>query len=198
MMKFLEDVYKTIGVGFAVTAILVVLWLAMIGGMPEAGAWIEQIFRWTHFLAGITWIGLLYFFNLINAGFLKSLDAAQKGVVIPRLMPSALWWFRHGSTVTVLAGLALIFMLHPSLSGTGDKAIWIGATLGIIMMINVHAIIWPCQREIIRMTKESAETGKPTPPEMAALGRKALLASRVNVLLSIPMLFFMGAAAHFK
>jgi uncharacterized membrane protein len=198
MMKFLEDVYKTIGVGFAVTAILVVLWLAMIGGMPEAGAWIEQIFRWTHFLAGITWIGLLYFFNLVNAGFLKSLDAAQKGVVIPRLMPSALWWFRHGSTVTVLAGLALIFMLHPSLSGTGDKAIWIGGTLGIIMMINVHAIIWPCQREIIRMTKESAETGKPTPPEMAALGRKALLASRVNVLLSIPMLFFMGAAAHFK
>ena len=198
MMKFLEDVYKTIGVGFAVTAVLVVLWLAMIGGMPEAGAWIEQIFRWTHFLAGITWIGLLYFFNLINAGFLKSLDAAQKGVVVPRLMPSALWWFRHGSTVTVLAGLALIFMLHPSLSGTGDKAIWIGGTLGIIMMINVHAIIWPCQREIIRMTKESADTGKPTPPEVAALGRKALLASSVNVLLSIPMLFFMGAAAHFK
>jgi uncharacterized membrane protein len=89
-------------------------------------------------------------------------------------------------------------MLHPSLAGTGDKAIWIGGLLGIIMMINVHAIIWPCQREIIRMTKESAETGKPTPPEMAALGRKALLASRVNVLLSIPMLFFMGAAAHFK
>ena len=197
-MKFLEDVYQTIGVGFAITVVLLVLWLAMVGGAPDAGAWIEQIFRWTHFLAGITWIGLLYFFNLINAGFLKSLDAAQKGVVIPRLMPSALWWFRHGATVTVLAGLVLIFMLHPSLSGTGDKAIWIGALLGIIMMVNVHAIIWPCQREIIRMTKESAETGKPTPPEMAALGRKALLASRVNVMLSIPMLFFMGAAAHFK
>ena len=73
-MKFLEDVYKTIGVGFAITAVLVVLWLAMVGAVPEAGAWIEQIFRWTHFLAGITWIGLLYFFNLINAGFLKSLD----------------------------------------------------------------------------------------------------------------------------
>jgi uncharacterized membrane protein len=84
------------------------------------------------------------------------------------------------------------------LSGTGDKAIWIGGLLGIIMMINVHAIIWPCQREIIRMTKESAETGKPTPPEMAALGRKALLASRINFLLSIPMLFFMAAASHLK
>jgi len=197
-MKFLEDPYQTIAAGFATTLVLIVVWLGMTDGMPDAGSWIEQIFRWTHFLAGITWIGLLYFFNLINAGFMKSLDGAQKGVVVPRLMPSALWWFRHGATVTVLAGLVLIFMLHPHLSGTGDKAIWIGAILGIIMMVNVHAIIWPCQREIIRMTKESAETGKPTPPEMAALGRKALLASRVNFLLSIPMLFFMGAAAHFK
>jgi len=196
-MKFLEDPYQTIAAGFATTLVLVVVWLGMTGGMPDTGSWIEQIFRWTHFLAGITWIGLLYFFNLINAGFMKSLDGAQKGVVVPRLMPSALWWFRHGATVTVLAGLVLIFMLHPHLSGTGDKAIWIGGVLGIIM-VNVHAIIWPCQREIIRMTKEAAETGKPTPPEMAALGRKALLASRVNFLLSIPMLFFMGAAAHFK
>ena len=166
--------------------------------MPDAAVWVEVLLRWVHYLAGITWIGLLYFFNLINAGFLKSLDAGQKGVVIPRLMPNALNWFRHGATVTVLAGLALIFMLHPSLSGTGDKAIWIGGILGIIMMINVHAIIWPCQKEIIRMTKESAETGKPTPPEMAALARKALLASRVNFMLSIPMLFFMAAASHFK
>ena len=197
-MKFLEDPYQTIAAGFATTLVLIVVWLGMTDGMPDAGSWIEQIFRWTHFLAGITWIGLLYFFNLINAGFMKSLDGAQKGVVVPRLMPSGLWWFRHGATVTVLAGLVLIFMLHPHLSGTGDKAIWIGGILGIIMMVNVHAIIWPCQREIIRMTKESAETGKPTPPEMAALGRKALLASRVNFLLSIPMLFFMGAAAHFK
>lgn len=196
-MKFLEDPYQTMSAGFALTVVLVILWLAMVG-MPDAGGWIEQIFRWTHILAGITWIGLLYFFNLINAGFLKSLDGQQKGVVVPRLMPAALNWFRHGATVTVLAGLVLIFMLHPSLTGTGDKAIWIGGVLGIIMMVNVHAIIWPCQKQIIRMTKEAAETGKPTPPEMAALGRKALLASRVNFLLSIPMLFFMAAASHFK
>jgi uncharacterized membrane protein len=196
-MKFLEDPYQTLWAGFGLTVVLAIFWVA-VAGMPEGSSWVEQLFRWTHFLAGITWIGLLYFFNLINAGFLKALDAGQKGVVIPRLMPNALWWFRHGSTVTVLAGLVLIFMLHPHLSGTGDKAIWIGGLLGIIMMINVHAIIWPCQREIIRMTKESAETGKPTPPEMAALGRKALLASRINFLLSIPMLFFMAAASHLK
>ncbi|WP_447974382.1 urate hydroxylase PuuD [Nitrospira sp. Kam-Ns4a] len=194
-MTFLEDPYKTMGAGFGLTVVLAGLWVA-IAGMPEGGAWVEQLFRWTHFLAGITWIGLLYFFNLINAGFLKSLDAGQKGVVIPRLMPVALAWFRHGATVTVLAGLVLIFMLHPTLAGTGDKAIWLGGLLGIVMMINVHAIIWPCQKEIIRMTKEAAESGKPTPPEMAALAKKALYASRINFMLSIPMLFFMGAASH--
>lgn len=196
-MKFLENPYQTIAVGFALTIVLVAGWLSVVG-MPEGSSWVEQLLRWTHFLAGIMWIGLLYFFNLINAAFLKSLDAAQKGVVIPRLMPSALAWFRHGATVTVLAGLVLIFMLHPSLAGTGDKAIWIGGTLGIIMMINVHAIIWPAQKQIIAMTKESAQTGKPTPPEMAALAKKALYASRINVLLSIPMLFFMAAASHLK
>jgi uncharacterized membrane protein len=111
-------------------------------------------------------------------------------------MPAALAWFRHGATVTVVAGLGLIFMLHPSLSGTGDKAIWLGALLGLIMMINVHAIIWPCQKEVIRMTREAAETGKPAPAEMAALAKKALYASRINFMLSIPMLFFMGAASH--
>jgi uncharacterized membrane protein len=190
-MTFLEDPYKTIGAGVGLTVVLAGIWVG-IAGMPEGGAWAEQLFRWTHFLAGITWIGLLYFFNLINAGFLKSLDAGQKGVVIPRLMPVALAWFRHGATVTVLAGLVLIF----TLAGTGDKAIWTGGLLGIIMMVNVHAIIWPCQREVIRMTKEAAESGKPTPPEMAALAKKALYASRINFLLSIPMLFFMGAASH--
>ena len=165
--------------------------------MPDAAIWAEVLLRWIHYLAGITWIGLLYFFNFINAGFLKGLDAGQKGVVVPRLMPSALNYFRHGATITVLAGLALIFMLHPSLEGTGDKAIWIGGVLGIIMMANVHAIIWPAQKQIIRMTKESAESGQPTPPEMAALAKKALYASRINVMLSIPMLFFMAAASHF-
>ena len=113
-------------------------------------------------------------------------------------MPSALNYFRHGATVTVLAGLVLIFMLHWPPTGSGGKAIWIGGILGIIMMINVHAIIWPAQKQIIRMTKESAESGKPTPPEMAALAKKALYASRINVMLSIPMLFFMAAGSHFQ
>ena len=87
-MKFLEDPYQTIAAGFATTLVLIVVWLGMTDGMPDAGSWIEQIFRWTHFLAGITWIGLLYFFNLINAAFMKSLDGPTKNIVIPKLMPN--------------------------------------------------------------------------------------------------------------
>ncbi len=166
--------------------------------MPEAAAWAEVLFRWIHYIAGITWIGLLYFFNFINAGFLKGLDASQKGVVIPRLMPNALNYFRHAATITVLAGIVLIIQLHPLPTGTGDKAIWIGGLLGIIMMANVHAIIWPNQKKIIQATKEAAESGKPTPPEMADWAKKALYASRINVMLSIPMLFFMAAAGHWN
>ncbi len=197
-MKFLENSNQTMIAGFVLTAVLAVGWLAASGVEPTHDSWIEQVVRWVHYLAGITWIGLLYFFNLINAGFLKSLDASQKGVVVPRLMPVALNWFRHGATVTVLAGIALIVMVHPSLSGTGDKAAWLGGLLGLIMMGNVHGIIWPNQKKIIAATAESAASGKPTPPEMADWAKKALYASRINFLLSIPMLFFMGAASHLK
>lgn len=196
-MKFLENSNQTMIVGFGLTAALVAGWIAVTGVAPASDSWVETVFRWIHYLAGITWIGLLYFFNLINAGFLKSLDAGQKGVVVPRLMPVALNWFRHGATVTVLAGIGLIAILHPSLSGTGDKAAWIGGALGLIMMGNVHGIIWPNQKKIIAATAEAA-AGKPAPPEMADWAKKALYASRINFMLSIPMLFFMGAASHLK
>jgi len=193
-MNPLDDPYKTIGLGFGLTVVLAGAFMAVAGaGMDYVG----MLLRWTHFLAGITWIGLLYFFNLINAAFLKSLDGPVKNVVIPKLMPPALNWFRHGATVTVLAGIALYFYLY-SKGGTGAIALGIGGLLGIIMMANVHAIIWPNQKKIIAAVSKQAKDGTAPPPEFAGWGRTALLASRVNVLLSIPMLFFMGAGSHFK
>ncbi len=193
-MNPLDDPIKTMWVGFGLAVVLAVIFMAIAGdGMDYVG----MLLRWTHFLAGITWIGLLYFFNLINAGFLKSLDGPTKNVVIPKLMPSALNWFRHGATVTVLAGIALYFYLY-SKGGTGAIALGIGGLLGIIMMINVHAIIWPNQKKIIAAVSKQAADGTAPPPEFAGWGRTALLASRVNFMLSIPMLFFMGAGSHFK
>ena len=195
-MKFLEDPMQIMGAGFALALVLIVLYLGMTGIGAGEVDWTGIVIRWIHFLAGITWIGLLYFFNLINAAFLKSLEGPTKNIVIPKLMPSALNWFRHGATVTVLAGIILYIKLYMN-GGTGAYALGIGGLLGIIMMVNVHAIIWPNQKKIIAAVTAAAQ-GTPAPADMAQWGRTALLASRVNFLLSIPMLFFMGAGSHLK
>jgi len=195
-MKFLESPMQTMAVGFGLAAILIMGYLGMVGVAVGDADWFGLLLRWTHFLAGIVWIGLLYFFNLINAAFLKSLDGPTKNIVIPKLMPTALNYFRHGATVTVLAGIILYGYLY-SKGGTGAIALGIGGLLGIIMMVNVHAIIWPNQKKIIAAVTAAAQ-GTPAPAEMAAWGKTALYASRANVMLSIPMLFFMGAGSHFK
>jgi len=195
-MKFLEDPMQTMGAGFALAVVLIIVYLGISGVGAGDADWTGILLRWIHFLAGITWIGLLYFFNLINAAFLKSLDGPTKNAVIPKLMPPALNWFRHGATVTVLAGILLYGKLYMN-GGTGAYALAIGGLLGIIMMANVHAVIWPNQKKIIAAVTAAAQ-GTPAPAEMAQWGRTALLASRVNFLLSIPMLFFMGAGSHFK
>lgn len=195
-MKFLEDPMQTMWAGFALSIVLVIIYLGLTGIGAGEAEWASLILRWIHFLAGITWIGLLYFFNIINAAFLKSLDGPTKNIVIPKLMPMALNWFRHGATVTVLAGVLLYgHMYHKG--GTGAVALAIGGLLGIIMMGNVHGIIWPNQKKIIAAVTAAAQ-GTPAPPEMAQWGRSALLASRVNFMLSIPMLLFMGAGSHFR
>jgi uncharacterized membrane protein len=88
------------------------LWLSVKVQFPGQAAEYEQIvLRWVHFAAGITWVGLLYFFNLVNVPFQKELDGATKGKVVPLLMPRALWWFRWAAVVTVLAGLRYFMIL---------------------------------------------------------------------------------------
>jgi uncharacterized membrane protein len=193
-MNPLDNANQTMALGFALAIVLAIVFY--VAWSPEIDAW-GMLLRWLHFLAGITWIGLLYFFNLINTAFMKELDAGQKNVVIPKLMPRALAWFRHGATVTVVAGILLYIHLYAK-GGTGAIALGIGGVLGIIMFLNVWLIIWPNQKKIIAAVSKTAGSGTPAPPEMASWGRKALLASRVNFLLSIPMLFFMGAGSHFK
>ena len=172
--------------------------------MPEAVALdkftiILFALRWLHFIFGITWIGLLYFFNFVNGPFTKTLDAATKKIVVPQLMPRALWWFRWGAMITVITGWAYIIG-KLQLNGTGIEGLfnstwgqWIstGALLGTIMWFNVWFIIWPAQKKLITWTKKGE-----APPEMAALAKKAMMASRLNTYLSFPMLFCMGAASH--
>lgn len=156
--------------------------------------------RWIHFMAGITWIGHLYFFNLVQGPFEKVLDADAKKKVIPELRPRALWWFRWGAMITMLSGV--MYLLHEQFAGGQKFAgwfenagnIWItfGGVLGLIMWFNVWFIIWPQQRVIINGIK----TGNKAPDHDARI-RKAFLASRFNTYVSVPMLFGMASRTHF-
>ena len=144
--------------------------------------------RWIHLLAGITWIGLLYYFNLLQMAALK--DAAADGTaagITKHIAPRALLWFRWAAVATWLTGAALLgagfmdaFMLRNGYEGIG-----IGAWLGTIMLFNVWHFIWPNQKKILGMV--------PATDEVKAKARRvAMLASRTNMMLSIPMLFFMA------
>ena len=175
--------------------------------MPEAASIdgftiLLFVLRWFHFIFGITWIGLLYFFNFVNGPFAKTMDANTKKLVVPQLMPRALWWFRWGAMITFLTGwIYIIGKLHlngAGLTGEGGlfTSVWgqwisLGATLGTIMWFNVWFIIWPAQKKLITWTKKGE-----APPEMAGLTKRAFLASRLNTYLSVPLLFCMGAASH--
>lgn len=146
------------------------------------------IARWIHFLAGITWIGLLYYFNLVQVPAMKAATADGTAAGISKhVAPRALLWFRWSALVTWLAGAALLganfvaaFTLQPAYAGIG-----IGAWLGTIMLFNVWGLIWPNQKKILGIVTA-------TDDEKAKARRVAFLASRTNTMLSIPMLFFMA------
>ena len=198
-----------------------------------------MLLRWTHFVAGIMWIGLLYFFNLVNVPLMKELDPVTKGKVMPSLMLRALWWFRMSAAVTVLAGLiywgsivasdarnggstsgtamasffviwtitwGILYALLLPGKGLLDQGwvlailytiIGIGGGIGWMMLLNVWGVIWRIQKRLIAWTKANAENGAPMPEQAKRMARIAFLTSRASAVLSIFLLFFMGAASHY-
>ncbi|HBD23516.1 MAG TPA: antitermination protein NusG [Oceanospirillaceae bacterium] len=140
------------------------------------------LFRWSHVLFGITWIGMLYYFNFVQGGYFKQASPEGLADAKAKLAPSALWWFRWGAMGTFLTGL---YLLH-SVSGYASNYIWIGSIFGTLMFLNVWLVIWPNQQVALGMKDGDA----------AAAGAKALLASRHNVLFSAPMVFCMLASGH--
>ncbi len=145
----------------------------------------NMLARWGHLLFGITWIGLLYYFNFVQGGYFKAATPEGLADAKEKLAPAALWWFRWGAMFTFLTGLILLWGLHQG--GALNPYIVIGATLGTLMFLNVWLIIWPNQQIVLGM----AEGDGP------AAGGKALLASRTNTLFSGPMAFCMLAGPHF-
>jgi uncharacterized membrane protein len=152
---------------------------------------LDYLFRWGHVLFGVTWIGVLYYFNFIQAEYFKEAEPAHRSGAIQKLVPRALWWFRWAAMFTFLTGVVLLGYRHAALS----YDITVGATLGILMFLNVWLIIWPAQKIVIASATQVAQGGEAL-PEAAAAAPKAALASRTNVLFSAPMLFFMGSGAH--
>lgn len=152
---------------------------------------IDYLARWGHYLAGVTWIGLLYYFNFVQTEYFKEADGDARTDAFSKLVPRALWWFRWGAMLTFLTGLVLLYAIHAAL----NVYILVGSVLGILMFLNVWLIIWPKQKIVIA-SNQQVKAGGEALPEAAAAAPKAALASRTNTLFSIPMLFFMGASAH--
>jgi uncharacterized membrane protein len=160
----------------------------------------NAVLRWLHVLAGIMWIGLLYFFNFVNAAAVKEATAAGEAAPISKyVVPRALLFFRWGAVVTWILGAALLgsitaangmngftaaFLLQSNLAPIG-----IGAWLGTIMLVNVWTFIWMNQKKILGIVPATDE-------QKVKARRVAFLASRVNTMLSIPMLFFMVTGPH--
>ena len=144
---------------------------------------LNMILRWWHILFGITWIGLLYYFNFIQTEYFKEAEETARKDAVAKLAPRALWWFRWAAFFTFLTGLALLHLI--TLRITTD--IILGVTMGTLMMLNVWGIIWPNQKIVIGLKEGDA----------AIAGPKAGLASRTNTLFSVAMLYFMVSSAHY-
>lgn len=145
---------------------------------------IDFLARWAHGLFGITWIGMLYYFNFVQGGYFKQAGPEALADAKAKLAPSALWWFRWGAMFTFLTGVILLAVVGARL----NSFLLVGATMGTLMFLNVWLIIWPNQK--IALGIDGAEG------DAAAAAGKALLASRTNTLFSAPMLFGMFGSLH--
>ena len=189
MSAIFQSLGKTIIAGFA---ILIVIIIAAGGAGAKAGdhAWWAFVFRWLHVMSGVMWIGLLWYFNFVQTPSMPKIPDEQKPAIGKVIAPAALFWFRWAAMATIVTGLILGGMngyLVQALTLTkGVHAIGIGMWLGAIMWFNVWFIIWPNQKKVLGIVQAAAE-------EKAAAAKLAGMTSRINTMLSIPMLFCMVA-----
>jgi uncharacterized membrane protein len=157
--------------------------------------------RWGHILSGVTWIGILYYFNFVQVPSFAQFEAGPRTEAIRKLVPRALWWFRYGALLTLLFGLSILgfneqFDGDYFMKTAPGVSIGTGIILALFMFTNVWMFIWPKQKIVIASAERVAGGGE-ADPEAVPAGRRALLCSRTNTLLSIPMLFFMAFTSHF-
>ena len=199
-MNPLKSIGGTI-IGGVVLAALIVYFMP---GGHIVGMQAKSLVIWLHVLSGVTWIGLLYYFNFVQVPALGEAAGDEGGPggagIAKYVAPRALWWFRWGALATWLTGAAFLYlqgMLHQAFTlglmsdtpNTYANTIGIGAWLGTIMLFNVWVLIWPNQRKVLGMVEA-------TPEQVAKAKNIAFMASRSNTLMSIPMLMSMIGPGH--
>ena len=182
MGKLLENLHVTLTIGLIAA-------IGLMMGFHAETLSAEAVLRWLHVFFGITWIGLLYYFNFVQIPTMPTIPVELKAGVSKFIAPKALFFFRWGAAFTVLTGLLLAYVkgyLHEAMALQPQvRLIGIGMWLALIMAINVWFIIWPNQKRALGLV-EADDASK------AKSARTAMLTSRVNTLLSIPMLYAMA------
>ena len=195
MSNILSSLLKTVISGF----ILLFLIMLIISSASETYfdySYLSFFFRWIHVLSGVMWIGLLWYFNFVQIPSMPNIPNEQKPAISKFIAPEALFWFRWAALSTLITGLILGHIngyLYDALtldySDGKILMIGIGMWLGTIMAFNVWGVIWPNQKKALGLVEASAE-------QKAASAKKAMLFSRTNTLLSIPMLYCMVGAQN--
>ena len=195
MSAILSNLRNTILVSFILAIIFI---FALAQGAFDQTAFNMWLLRWLHVLSGIMWIGILYYFNFVQIPNMGNIPDEQKPAISKVIAPAALFWFRWAAVATILTGLIVAYLngyVHQAMilgigSGGGkDTAIGIGMWLGIIMAFNVWFVIWPNQKRALGIVECE-------PEKKAKSAKTAMLFSRTNTLLSLPMLYTMVAAQN--
>ena len=198
MSNFFGSLTKVVHTSIVLAVLLFIFLSFGVGGFDIDTLFWSWLFRYLHVISGIMWIGLLWYFNFVQVPNMSKITDEQKPAITKVIAPSALFWFRWAALATIVTGLIVAYLngyLHQAMtlglgSGGGKyTAIGIGMWLGSIMAFNVWFIIWPNQKKVLGIVDS-------TPEEKPIAAKKALIASRTNTLLSLPMLLTMVAAQN--
>ena len=188
MSSIFTSLGRTVLAGFVLLALIV---LAL--GANLSSIELPFLFRWIHVMVGVMWIGLLWYFNFVQIPSMPKIPDEQKPAIGKVIAPTALFWFRWAALVTVLSGLILSILngyAHQAFTLQAPfRAIGLGMWIALIMAFNVWFIIWPNQKRALGIVAVE-------PDVKAKSARIAMLTSRLNTMLSIPMLFLMSAQSH--
>ena len=198
MTNFFSSLSKVVHASVWLSILLFLFLFIASGGYSFNTDFWSWLFRYFHVISGVMWIGLLWYFNFVQVPNMSKITDEQKPAITKVIAPAALFWFRWAALATIVTGLIVAYLngyVHQAMtfgigSGGGKyTAIGIGMWLGLIMAFNVWFIIWPNQKKVLGIVEASDE-------EKPIAAKKALVASRTNTLLSLPMLLTMVAAQN--